>query len=414
MRMRVLSTFAAVLISGVILSAPASAHKIDAKDDVYFATPVFTERSWVESEFFLNFDLRDRDEPSRPNPAVGFYPDLGLEFSLWGLGSIKTHVPLWINNWSEPNNTDAEVDDLFVPNWFLGFKLDVASMLGHAAGDSMPKWFRLALGYEVGIPTNLGVEGHEWSDPDTNSTNDADQGDMVHQARLFAGVTFAKFSLQLETGINYWDIGEDSYVNRYSMPGAIDNTLAYAKRMDVVYNIALPYVFKFEGTVLMLELNGIASQIEGSSLDPQAGTEWKHQLFLTPGVTFAPGSNFTLAFGFQIPLIDDIDNDNFRFLFNCRYAFSIGKVTSPFWIEEEKEGEKGEEKKDETKPAEEKKDEAKPAEEKKDEAKPAEEKKDEAAPAEEKKDEATPPPPAEEKKDEAPPAPPAEETKTEG
>jgi len=431
MRMRFLPAFAAVLISGVIISTPAGAHKISSKDEVYFPTPVFTERSWVESEAWLELDLRDRNEPSRPNPAVGFYPDLGLELSLWGLASVRTHVPMWINHWSEDNNTPDEVDDFFVPNWFLGLKLDVAGILGQALGDSMPKWIRLALDYQAGIPASLGTEGRDWFDP-TNPTaqNEADQGDMIHQVRFLAGVTFAKFSLQLETGINHWGLGEDSYVNRYDVRGtATANTLAYDSRLDFVYNLALPYVFRYEGTVLMLELNGMATKLETSPLEGSTTSEWKHQLFLTPGVTFAPGSSFTLAFGFQIPLVDDMQDDNFRFLFNLRYSFSIKGVTSPFWVEEEKEGEKeGEEKKEEKKeeakpPAEDKKEEAKPpAEDKKEEAKPpADEKKEQAKPpADEKKEQAKPPadekkeqakPPADEKKEQA--KPPADEKKEE-
>ncbi|NOZ87794.1 MAG: hypothetical protein GXP49_16340 [Deltaproteobacteria bacterium] len=346
MRTKYYLLFSTVLAMVVAVPTGSMAHKINSKKGVYFVTPILTEKSWIETEAWLKLDMRDRDEPSRPNPAVGFYPDLGLEVGVFNLFSVKTHMPMWVNNWTEKK--DQDIDDFFIPNWYIGGKVDISAILDEALGDSSPKWLSLAASYDVGIPTGFGLHGIN----KTASGAWADKADLVHQAKLLGGVSFYKFSIQADVGINYWQIDDRSFLNNTSS-GTAGVVTPYKNRTDIVYDIALPYYFRYESTVLMVELNGLSAYVEN-----QSGTkkETKNQLFITPGVTFAPGSNFTLGFGFAIPLVDDFYNDNFRFIMNFRYAFSVPGVSTAFWHKkEEKEGEKKQEKKEVKKPSVEKK-----------------------------------------------------------
>jgi hypothetical protein len=128
---------------------------------------------------------------------------------------------------------------------------------------------------------------------------------------LSVGYTMGRFSPQLQAGMNF------RFAQMTGLDGMYitdeDGDIETQQYTDVFANLALPFAFPFEGTVPMLEINGVYNFQDETA-----------QMFITPAVTFLPkGSPAWLGFACMIPVLDSDwrKKEGFRFMVNFGYRF---------------------------------------------------------------------------------------------
>jgi hypothetical protein len=307
--MRKISLIACLLIA---IPLAAQANLVDDEKEVYVARPLITEPAWTQTGVYLKSFLFDLPNAvSMPSPQVGFVFTPGFTWSVFDILELNVGFPLVLN----PDETgDREQDDpLFkarddfddhpdfdLPGLILGLK---GNLIGKKATDEV----FLAVGVTATLPI---VE--KWA---TNffmwKTGPNHSSPLMVSPYLSVGYTMGRFSPQLQAGVNFRFDQMTGLDGMYITDENDDiETQSYT---DIFFNLALPFAFPFEGTVPMLEVNGIYNT------DDQTA-----QMFITPAVTFLPkGSPAWLGFACMIPILDSDwrKNEGVRFMVNFSYRF---------------------------------------------------------------------------------------------
>lgn len=315
--MRKISLLACLLTA---LPLAAGANLVDDEKEIYVARPLITEPAWTQTGLYLKsfmFDLPNA--VSRPNPQVGFVITPGFTWSVLDILELNVGLPLVLN----PDETgDRELDvspanrpdnfdehpDFDMPGLIIGLK---GSLLGKKAKDKV----FLAIGVTASLPIieEWATNFHMWKTGPTHSSP------FMVSPYLSVGYTLGRFSPQLQLGANFrFDQMTDQdgmYITDAN--GDIESQ----KYTDLFFNLALPFAFPFEGTVPILEINGIYN------LDDESA-----QIFITPAVTFLPkGSPAWLGFACMLPILDSgwRKNEGFRFMVNFSYKFDFLGIPAP-------------------------------------------------------------------------------------
>jgi hypothetical protein len=304
------------LLTCILLTFPlvARANLVDDEREIYVARPLITEPAWTQTGVFLKsfmFDLPNA--VSRPNPQVGFVIVPGFTWSALDILELSVGLPLVLN----PDETgDRELDDpqakqrdnfdehpdFDMPGLIIGLK---GSLLGKKARDKV----FLAVGITASLPIieEWATSFHMWKTGPTHSSP------FMFSPYLSVGYTMDRFSPQLQMGFNLrFDRMTDQ--NGTYITDA-DGEIGSQQYTDVFFNLALPFAFPFEGTVPMLEINGIYN------LDDETA-----QIFITPAVTFLPkDSPVWLGFACMLPIMDSgwRKNEGVRFMVNFSYRFDF-------------------------------------------------------------------------------------------
>ena len=300
---------------------------VDEEKQIYVAQPLITEPAWTQTGVYLKSFLFDLPKAvSRPNAQVGFCFKPGFTWSVFDILELNVGFPLVLNpdatgdrelnaadraraaneNYQDPPNWDG-TPDFDLPGIQIGLK---GRILGKKADDG--------LFLAAGVMTNIPIE--RWATnfmPPKTTANHSSSFRVNPYISL--GYAIGRFSPQVQLGASV-RLEEDVYT-----PAA--ETIETKGYFDFFFNLALPFAFAYEGTVPMLELNGV--------YNPEEGT----QLFITPAVTFLPASSpASLGFACMIPIHDSSfrDTEGFRFLVNFSYAFDSLSIPGP---EDEDEGE---------------------------------------------------------------------------
>ena len=302
------------LLTCLFLAFPlvAQANLVDDEKEIYVARPLITEPAWTQTGVFLKsfmFDLPNA--VSMPSPQVGFVITPGFTWSVFDILELSLGLPLILN----PDETgDRELDDpqskhrdnfdehpdFDMPGLIIGLK---GSLLGKKANDKV----FLAIGVTASLPIieEWATNFHMWKTGPTHSSP------FMISPYLSVGYTMGRFSPQLQLGASFrFDqmTGQDGmYVTDAN--GDIESQ----QYTDFFFNLALPFAFPFEGTVPMLEINGVYN------VDDETA-----QIFITPAVTFLPkGSPAWLGFACMLPILDSgwRKSEGFRFMVNFSYRF---------------------------------------------------------------------------------------------
>jgi hypothetical protein len=308
---------------------------------------MITEPAWNQTAVYFNtfmFDLPNAE--SHPSPQVGFVFHPGFTWAFLGMFELNVGFPIVVNpdaqgkrelNAAKKNPTledrpywDPE-PDLDLPGIRLGLKW---TALGKKGEDK----FFLA----VGVDTTIPVYGSR-SKFETNFMPPKTEPYHTNTFRvapyLAAGYDLGRFSPQLQVGM---DVRlPDEYYDPNHPPGVNDQLIEGKGRFDGFFNLALPFAMIFEGTVPMIELNGVVG------LHPKASDPTKDeiyaQLFITPAISFMPKKSAALfAVACMIPIADSDwrSNEGIRVMINFSYRFDALSLPAP-WDKEEEEGSAG-------------------------------------------------------------------------
>ncbi len=292
----------------------AGSNLTDDEKEIYVARPLITEPAWTQTGLYLKsfmFDLPNA--VSRPSPQVGFVLTPGFTWSVFDILELNVGLPMVLNPdetgereldvspSNRPDNFD-EHPDFDMPGLILGLK---GCLLGKQAKD---KAF-LAVGLTASLPIieEWATNFHMWKTGPTHSSP------LMVSPYLSVGYTQGRFSPQLQLGANF---RFDQITDQDGMYITDDEgEIEKQQYTDLFFNLALPFAFPFEGTVPMLEINGIYN------IDDESA-----QIFITPAVTFLPkGSPAWLGFACMIPVLDSDwrDNEGVRFMVNFSYRFDF-------------------------------------------------------------------------------------------
>jgi hypothetical protein len=301
----------ACLLMVIPLVAQAS-NLVDDEKEIYVARPLITEPAWTQTGVYLKsfmFDLPNA--VSMPSPQVGFVFTPGFTWSVFDILELNVGFPLILNpdetgdrekadsQYKLRDNFD-EYPDFDLPGLILGLK---GNLLGKKATDEV----FLAVGVTATLPIieKWATNFHIWKTGPNHSSP------FMVSPYLSVGYTMGRFSPQLQAGVNF-RFDQMTDVNGVYITDDEGNTKTN-QYTDVFFNLALPFAFPFEGTVPMLEINGIYN------FDDETA-----QMFITPAVTFLPkGSPAWLGFACMIPILDSDwrKNEGFRFMVNFSYKF---------------------------------------------------------------------------------------------
>jgi hypothetical protein len=307
---------------------------VDEEKQIYIAQPLVTEPAWTQTGVYLKSFLFDLPNAvSRPNAQVGFVLTPGFTWSVLDMFELNVGFPMVLN----PDQTgDRELDEFAAKkamdgnikppdNWDENPDFDLPGLLiglkGKLLGKKPEDRFFLAVGVSANLPIfeTWATNFSQWK------TSRFQTSPFIISPYVSIAYALGRFSPQLQLGADVRlnesvDPDTGNYIrNEAGNPEIETNT-------DFFFNLALPFAFAYEGTVPMLELNGVYSPGEGT------------QLFITPAVTFLPtGSAASLGFACMIPISDSAfrKSEGFRFVINFSYAFDALGIPAP---EEENDG----------------------------------------------------------------------------
>ncbi len=294
---------------------------VDEEHQIFIAEPLITEPAWIKTGAYLKSFLFDiPNATSRPAPQVGFVFTPGFTWAIMDILELNIGFPLVINpDATGVNELDAAVSspsmksvptwdnhpDFDLPGLLIGLK---ASLLGKEAKD------RLFLA--VGVNTNLPIF-EEWA---TNFTPPKNSPYQSAAFRIDPYVSLAygygRFAPQLQLGASIRPAQKVFNPDKYAKnPSDPNGAIAKNSYMDLFFNLALPFAFPYEGTVPMIEFNGV--------WNPQKETA---QLVISPAISFLPkGSPALLGFACMIPIMDSEwrNNEGIRVLVNFSYQLDM-------------------------------------------------------------------------------------------
>lgn len=308
------------LLACLFLALPltARANLVDEEKEIYIGRPLITEPAWAQTGAYLKsfmFDLPNA--VSMPSPQVGFVFTPGFTWSVFDILELNVGFPLVLN----PDETgDREVDaaesnpqlkqrddwddnpDFDLPGLIVGLK---GSLLGKKAKDKV----FLAVGVTASLPIfeEWATNFHVWKTAPNHTSP------FMVSPYLSLGYTTGRFSPQFQMGVNFRFDRMTGLDGMYITDD--DDNIETQRYTDFFFNLALPFAFPFEGTVPMLEVNGVYN------FDDETA-----QIFITPAVTFLPkGSPAWLGFACMIPILDSDwrDKEGFRFMVNFSYKFDF-------------------------------------------------------------------------------------------
>jgi hypothetical protein len=307
--MRRISLLACFLMA---LPPVAGANLSDEEEEIYVARPLVTEPAWTQTGLYLKTFLFDLPNAvSRPSPQVGFVITPGFTWSVFDILELNLGLPLVLNpdetGDREKNDPRTKLRDDFdeypdfdLPGLIIGLK---GNIVGKKAKDEV----FLAVGVTASLPIieKWATNFYMWK------TGPNHTSPLMVSPYLSVGYTMGRFSPQLQAGVNFRFDQETGLDGMYLTD--TNGDIETHQYTDVFFNLALPFAFPFEGTVPMLEINGIYN------FDDETA-----QIFLTPAVTFLPkGSPAWLGFACMLPILDSDwrKNEGFRFMVNFSYKF---------------------------------------------------------------------------------------------
>ncbi|MBW1809935.1 MAG: hypothetical protein JRJ87_17190 [Deltaproteobacteria bacterium] len=318
----------AVLFGLAIVPASSGKNLVDEEHQIYMAQPIITEPAWTQTGVYLKsflFDLPNAE--SRPSPQVGFVFTPGFTWSILNILELNVGFPLVLNpdgtGDQELNQANAAraADPNYVdpPNWDGTPDFDLPGIQIGLKGRILGSKPKDGLFLAIGVRTHIPIE--KWATNYTPQKTALNHSSSFHiDPYISVGYAIGRFSPQAQVGMSI-RMKEDVYNEDTS-------EITTKGFTDIFFNLALPFAFAYEGTVPMLELNGVYNPDEGT------------QLFITPAVTFLPmNSPASLGFACMIPIHDSSfrNNEGFRFVVNFSYQFEALSIPG-FDDEEESDG----------------------------------------------------------------------------
>jgi hypothetical protein len=293
---------------------------VDEEHEIYIAQPLITEPAWTQTGAYLKSFLFDMPNAvSRPNPQVGFIFTPGFTWSVLDILELNVGFPLVLN----PDETgDIELDeakanpaledvptydkhpDFDLPGLQLGLK---ANILGKKAED------RLIVA--VGVMANLALF-EKWS-ANFMPTKQQENHSNSYRYSPYLSIAYGqgRFSPQLQVGASFRQNEKTFHPEKYAANPNDPTAVTEHNYLDLFFNLALPFALPFEGTIPMIELNGVWNPGEEQA-----------QIFITPAVSFLPGgSSAMIGFACMLPILDSSwrEDEGFRFLVNFSYQLDM-------------------------------------------------------------------------------------------